>query len=298
MIHKKDITVVIPCEPNKEVYSRDLLKKQGIKYIIERGKNPSKNRNKGAKKSRTKLVGFINAHSIISEDWIDEIIKFFYKHPGISAVGGPQLNSKNEGFFGRSSGYALSSIFGAAGTRNRYKKMPLNLDADETSITSTNLICKKEVFKSVRFDENLYPGEDPKFVSDLKKERFKVAYSPNLIVYNKRRNNFKSLMKQIFNYGRVRPKKEKTLDTLKRSYFILPSLFVFYLLILPTLLFVNYLFIYPIIIYIILNIIFSIYESLRNNDVSSALIIPAIFFAIHISYGVGFLYGLIERINL
>ena len=46
--------------------------------------------------------------------------------------------------------------------------MVLNLNADEKSITSANLICKKEVFKKIEFNSKLYPGEDPRFIEDAK----------------------------------------------------------------------------------------------------------------------------------
>lgn len=290
----KKISLVIPAGKNNDVEVLNDSNRYKFNIIIERGKNPSENRNRGIKKSKTEFIAFINAHTILSKNWYEEVVTFFKKYSKIDIVGGPQLNYKYEGFFAKTSGYALASIFGSAAVSVRYKKTDLNLNADETQLTSANLICKKRVFKKTKFDETIYPGEDPKFISDAKEAGFNIAYSPDIIVYNKRRTGPFLLAEQIFNYGEVRPQKESFMETLKKPFFLIPSLFFIYLLILPLLLIFNLLFILPLGIYTFLNILFSFYESLKNGNIFSITILPIIFFIIHISYGAGFLKGLIN----
>ena len=292
---KEKITVIIPLAENAKIEGLESIKKQKIKLISIIGNNPSKNRNLGIKYSKTPLIGFINAHTILREDWSKNVQDFFKKYPQIDILGGPQLTSKDENLFGKASGYALSSIFGAANLYSRYNACKINFDADEQIMTSANLICKKKVFKKVRFDEELYPGEDPKFISDAKRQGFKIAYSPDIVVYNKRRKNLSELFVQIFNYGKVRPKKEKLNETLKHPIFLIPSIFLIYLILL--LIVGNFLswFFYPLYAYITLNIIFSLIESLKNSSFKSFFLLPFIFFIINISYGLGFIYGLIKN---
>jgi len=292
---KKKITLIIPAKQGAKLSVLDNLDRSNFEVVVETGNNTSRNRNNGIKKAKTELVAFTNAHTVLKSDWLIQVEKFFKKFPEIDIVGGPQLNYPKEKFFARTSGYALSSLFGASVMSKRYSQGKLSLNADETIITSANLVCKKAVFKKVKFDENIYPGEDPKFISDAKSADFKIAYTPDIVVYNLRRNSFFELFKQIFNYGRVRPKKENLLETIKRPYFICPSLFLVYLLILPTLSIISRYFLIPGLIYLILNIVFSIYESIRNKEFKSALILPFIFLTIHLSYGLGFLAGIIEK---
>jgi hypothetical protein len=287
----EDITLIIPSIEGGKIYGLEQIKKQKIKSIISYGSNPSENRNKGVAKARTKYVGFINAHSLISRNWKKQVLSFFKKYPEIDIVGGPQLTINKEDLFAKASGCALSSKFGSAGVSSRYVPNKLNLNADETMITSANLICKREVFNKVKFDENIYPGEDPKFIADAKKNNFRVAYSPNIIAFNKRRTSLFLLIKQIFSYGFTRPMKEPILDTIKKPFFLVPSLFLIYLILLPLLVSFNKAFLFPLSLYFILNIIFSIFESIKVRNMIFILFLPWIFLSIHLSYGIGFIAG-------
>jgi len=121
MNYKKDISVVVPLGYNREVLAEEGLKKNKVSFFIEKGQNPSSNRNRGWKKAKTPLIGFINAHTILTNSWAKEVKKFFSKYPKVDIVGGPQLTQKNENFFARASGYALSSIFGTANLNNSCK---------------------------------------------------------------------------------------------------------------------------------------------------------------------------------
>lgn len=290
------ISIIIPLAPDLEINPvRDLNVKKGSPVYIIKGKNPSTNRNLGVEKAKTPLVAFINGHTVLSDDWEDKATKFFNIYKDIDIAGGPQLNYKKDPFFAKASGYAMSSIFGAADVSTRYKTKALDLNADERSITSANLICRKEVFKKVKFDASIYPGEDPKFIADAKKAGFKVAYSPEIIAYNKRRTSFSALAKQIFNYGKARPKKESLIETIKKPFFLIPSFFLIYVLVLPALLLISYLFALPLVFYIVLSLAFSILAGIKNKHVSAIPLLPLIFLVIHISYGLGFLSGLLLK---
>ncbi len=294
---KLKLTVIVPIAKNRKVEALPTLKNQDekINFIIERGTNPSANRNKGIKKAKTEIVAFINGHTILPKDWSKNILNFFEKYKKIDLIGGPQLTPKNASYFEKISGYALSSKFGSGGVSARYGGKKLIFNADETMLSSANMACRKKVVEKIRFDENLYPGEDPKFISDAKKKGFKVAYSPEIIAFNKRRTNLMDFAIQNFKYGSVRPKKESFLETLKHPFFIIPSLFLIYLILLIPLTIISKLFLIPAIIYISANILFSAYESIKNKNSLAILILPFIFLTIHLSYGIGFLYGILKK---
>jgi hypothetical protein len=178
---------------------------------------------------------------------------------------------------------------------NRYSGKELKLDAHETDVTSSNLICKREVFKKVRFDEDLYPGEDPKFIADAKENGFKVAYDPSIKGYNRRRQGLFELGKQIFKYGEVRPKKEGFFETIRRPYFFIPSIFVIYLVLMIVLLLVypSKILLIPLGCYLFLNGAFSLYCSFKNKNLKVAPLLFIIYPTIHISYGMGMILGYI-----
>ncbi|HRZ85762.1 MAG TPA: glycosyltransferase [Candidatus Paceibacterota bacterium] len=299
--NKGKISIIIPLAVGKKLdYSN---KNNNLKIIIKEGDNPSKNRNSGVKETKTELIAFTNGHTYIPDNWYENVTNFFRENPQVDIVGGPQLTPKNSSLFERASGYALGSIFGAGGVKSRYSGKKLFLNADETMLTSANLVCKKKVFEKIKFDESLYPGEDPKFINDAKKEGFIVAYSPNIVVHNKRRTTIDELSKQIFGYGKTRPEKENFFETLKKPFFIIPSLFLFYLIILLIYITykllnnqtVNLFFVLPLIIYVLLNLIFSLVNSIKNKDFLAIFLLPEIYFVIHVSYGLGFITSTLKK---
>ncbi|VVB83538.1 Glycosyltransferase AglI [uncultured archaeon] len=296
-------SLIIPVAPyrNAEILESinklDFPKKE-YEIIVENGTNASENRNRGFEKSRGKILVFLDDDGIINNDLLNNAEKFFKEHPEIDIVGGPQLTPLDEKGFAKISGYALSSKFGGWNTSNRYEKKKLNLNADETYLTTAIMFCRREVMDKIKFDTNLWPGEDPKFIRESKNAGFKVAYSPDLIIYHRRRPTIKALIKQIFNYGRVGPLGEKFSETLKKPFFLIPSLFAMYLLfILELTLFGinNIILSFPLILYGILGLLFSIYESMKNQDINGIFLLPFIFLTIHLSYGIGRIWGHLEK---
>jgi len=278
--------------------------------------SPSIYRNKGADIGKGKIIVFIDDDAMVHEDLLKNAEKLFDKHSEIDIVGGPQLTPLDEKGFARISGYALSSKFGGWNTSNRYESKKLNLNADDTYLTTAIMFCRKEVFKKVRFDENLFPGEDSKFVIEAKKEGFRIAYSPELIVYHRRRPTIKKFVKQISSYGKTTSARESIFNLIKRPFFIVPSLFLVYIIelsffgIMKPSIFKNIfgiltgsvnffsIILFPLVLYLFLSFIFSIYESFRNKDIRAILFLPLIFPLLHLSYGIGLMWGfLIKKKN-
>jgi len=314
-------SLVIPLAPYRKAEIVESIKKleypKGeIQVIIIKGINPSKNRNYGAERSSGEIIGFLDDDAIIEKDFLNKVDDFFNKYPEIDIVGGPQLTPYDETGFALISGYALSSKFGSAGSSARYKKMKLNLNADEKSLTSANLFVRREVMKKIRFDPNLWPGEDPKFIADAKKAGFKVAYCPDFVIYHRRRSSIKGLVKQIFNYGKARPFKESFLKTLRMPVFLIPMAFLFYLIVLGALFItkssivgniignnakgflphqISALIFSPLIAYLCLDLFFSVYEAIKNKSLKASFSLPIIYPLIHLSYGSGMIWGYINK---
>lgn len=297
-------SLIIPVAPERNAEIINSINKldydkNRIEIIVERGRNPSENRNNGVKKAKNEVLVFLDDDAVIDSDYLNNIEKFLEKNKDIDIVGGPQLTPKDEKGFAKISGYALSSKFGSWKISDRYCKNGELLNADETCITSANLVCKKKVFNKIEFDLNLFPGEDPKFISDAKKNGFKIAYSPEIIVYHRRRASVNGMIKQIFNYGKVRPLKEKFSETLKMPFFFIPSLFLIYLILLIVLMVMKYsrFFVFlPFILYVILALIFSVHDSFKNKDYKAVIFLPFIYLIIHVSYGAGMIYGYFKKL--
>ncbi len=312
------IVIAIAPERNAEVLKsieKINYPKERFEIITEIGKSPSGNRNKGVKKAKGELIFFVDDDAVVEPEILKRAEEFFSKHKEIDIAGGPQITPKDERGFARISGYALSSVFGAWRMSNRYNGENLVLDADETMLTSANLFCKKGVFKKVQFDTRLFPGEDPDFIKKAKEKRFGIAYSPDLIVYHRRRDSLKKLSKQIYSYGKTRPKKEPLKETLKMPFFLVPSVFVIYLFILMITAILKSIFTWsiigasgasvnniyfliwaPLVLYLILNLGFSLGDAIINRHFAAFFILPFTYLAIHLSYGLGFLISSVGEI--
>lgn len=270
--------------------------------------SPSIYRNKGADIGKGEIICFIDDDAIAHKDLLKNAESFFNEHPEIDIVGGPQLTPLDEKGFAKISGYALSSKFGGWNTSNRYSTKTTNLNADDTYLTTAIMFCRKNVFEKVRFDEKLFPGEDSKFVLEAKKQGLKIAYSPDLIVYHKRRPTIKKFITQIFNYGKVTSTRISSRELIKQPFFFIPSIFFFYVLAIiinSSFLFqknnfseeINIfalMFLVPLCLYFILNLFFSISASIKNKDFLG-MCLPFIFPILHLSYGAGMIYGYLKK---
>lgn len=319
-MNKIIFSIVIALAPERQAEVLNSIKylnypKNKYEVIVEKGINPSDNRNNGSKKANGDFIAFIDDDALVDKNLLKNAEAFFEKYKDIAIVGGTQLTPKDDRGFSVISGYALSCKFGAWKMSNRYSGDKEILDADETMLTSANMFVKRKVMKKIKFNPMLFPGEDPDFIARAKKLGFNVAYSPNLVVYHRRRSTFSSLIKQIYKYGKTRPKKEKLKETLKMPFFIIPSLFLIYLVFLIIFFSstkiitgsvignssinqnISLLFFLPLILYLILNLSFSLFHSLINKNIKVFFILPLVYLSIHLSYGAGFLISSLKKLG-
>ncbi len=295
------ISIVIALAPWRNAEILQSIKKQDYpqnKYevIIEKGLNVPRNRNRGVIKATGDIIVFLDDDALIEKDFLQKVENFFIQYPNVGVLGGPQLTPKEDKIFARSNGYALAREWGDPNVNKRYRKTALTLKEDSTYITGAQKKKKKEVCEKIRFDPKVYPRDDVSFVESAISHGFSIASSPNIFIYHRRRNNLRALVEQIADYARLRAKDKLTLSNI---LFAVPMLFIIYLVLLPFLCFISIWFLFPLALYFISTLLFSIYLSFINKDFLSLFILPFVFLAIHLSYGLGFIIGLVDRsINL
>lgn len=278
-------SVIIPCKTKADLCPELIptLKSQTFKdfetiIVTDRlcAGLPAAKRDWGANRSHGQILAFIDSDAYPAKHWLKNALVHF-KSPVAAAVCGPGLTPPTDSQTQQLSGLVWSTWLGAGGAgtfRNRQAKPRLVDD-----YPSFNLLVRKKDFNQVNgFNTCYWPGEDTKLCHDLvyilKKQ---ILYHPQIMVYHHRRPVFISHLKQISAYGLHRGFFVKILPrtSLKPGYFI-PLLFLFGLIILPSLTLPPYLF--------LLIITGLIHRSL--------LLIPAIFLT-HLTYAVMFLKGLL-----
>ncbi len=297
-------SLIIPVAPYRSCEILGSIKqlkfpKREFEVITEYGYNPSDNRNRAIKKAKGKWLVFLDDDGMLDNNYLQHAAVFLKKHPEVDIVGGPQLTPDSDKFFAKTSGYVMSSWFGAFTMSSRYTRRPENLDADEYSLTSANCIVRRGVFKKIKpFDPRLFPGEDPELYARAKRAGFTLAYTPSLIMYHRRRASFFAFCKQFFKYGCVRMKKEQINRTpllQVNPVFFIPSLFLVYLVSLPLWLWLSCWFVVPLMAYAGAALFFSVVQAVKYRAFAALLVLPFLYLSIHVVYGAGLLWCLLRR---
>lgn len=264
--------------------------------IIETGQvKPSVKRNIAIKQAKGELLAFLDSDAFPVEKWLSIALRYF-KNNEVGGVGGPQLTPSDSSISQKVSGYIFSSMIATGAFALRYKvryKFRKGLPVKE--MPSCNLIVKKEYAMKINgFDETLLTGEDSKFCFSVRKLGKKILYIPEAIVYHYRRNLWRPHLKQVWIYGRDKAWVIKEDFSLDKLYYFIPFSFVSFLIAGLALSFF-----YPLVakLFFILLAVYSVIillTSLIINLALSPLIFAAIFLT-HLSYGIGFFYGLIKK---
>lgn len=273
-------------------YSSDLTLKIAEKYkckVITSKGPPGRQRNQGIKSAKGEIVVFIDSDAYPQKNWLSNAEEIFKKEQ-VDVLGGPTLTPKGDGLIADLFGLASSSRIATASMSARYnpkgKKIRI---ADEKDLISCNLFVKKEVFSRHFFNETMFPNEENELLYRIKNSGKHLIYSPGIIVYHHRRNSFKAIVKQIFNYGRGR------VDMIKRQrgsfnvLFFLPLFGLVFFAVLP---FINlYFFVFSLLIYF-LSLVFVSFIYLFKTKYLISLMLPFAFFSIHLFYALGTLFNL------
>jgi hypothetical protein len=153
---------------------------------------------------------------------------------------------------------------------------------------------KKEVFESIGyFNENLIRNQDDEFNFRLTQNRGKILFDPEIISHYYARGNFSKLFRQYFQYGFWKVYVNVLHHSVTSIRQLIPCLFVTYLIFAALLNFLapNYALIWniPLFLYLMVGIVAAARKDLKNS-----LSILWTFFILHLSYGSGYLKGIVQ----
>ena len=269
---------------------------------------PAQKRDLGVRKSRGKVVVFLDDDAYPGKDWLKNARPYF-KNKAVAAVCGPGVTPSNDPLLSKVSGWMWASFLGAGGAGTYRCRPGKKREVDD--FPSFNLMVKKTDFLKVGgFDTGFWPGEDTKLCHDLVyKLGKKIIYDPLILVYHHRRKIFKDHLKQIGRYGFHRGYFVKILPkTSRRIGYFYPLTFFLAVALAPLvyliLSFLNLFFLAEIVLflylacwltYLLLLFLTGIWVWLMSKDWRiSILVMPTILLS-HLFYGLMFLRGLFKR---
>ena len=156
---------------------------------------------------------------------------------------------------------------------------------------------RKEVFeKAGLFNENLGRTEDNEMHYRIRKAGYKICFNPDIISYQNIRNSWLGMLRQKYGNGHWIG---LTLGICPRCFSIhhfVPLLFILALIITGFLALTGYkcLLFLLCVLYVAIDLLMSLFAIRKQRKYIYYFLLPIIFLSLHIAYGVGTLFGIIE----
>ncbi|NFF78268.1 glycosyltransferase family 2 protein [Clostridium sporogenes] len=292
--YPKELYEVLVCDGISTDGTQDIVKRyeenyKNVKLVLNEGITAPKGMNLGIKNSTADVIIIFGAHAYADEDFIKKNIEFLSKDSNIGCVGGPieTLNNSNKG---KAIALAMSSPFGVGNALFRYAKKETFVD------TVAFGAYRRSVLDEIGyFDEELVRNQDDEINYRVVKNGYKILLSPEIKSSYYSRDSLKKLWRQYFQYGfwkvKVMQKHGKTASIrhLVPMSFVLTNILGFLLGMFFKPIFI--LWVIELLTYLLSDLIFSYRVSKDEKGVLKY--IPIIFPILHISYGLGFLQGLL-----
>ncbi|PNR95423.1 glycosyl transferase [Petrotoga olearia DSM 13574] len=270
-----------------------------IKIITNEKKYTPYGLNIGIKNSKGDFIFIAGSHTEFDKKYVEYCVEFLMEHPEVSAVGGVSLatpvNAKS--CIQKSMALSYSSPFGTA-SRHRYQvKEPQEVD------TVAYACYRREVFDKVGyFNEKLLRNQDIEFNYRMRKKGLKIYLLPITNHYYVP-NGLEDFIKKNFSNGFW------NYITLKISPYgislrhFIPLIFVVYLLCLFLVLVLSKYFVFniilafPFFLYLLLDTLFSLKYAIKEKNILLLFCSFFIFLLLHISYGLGTFWSIINSIR-
>ena len=232
----------------------------------------------------------IDAHASIPKDFVRKNVEIL--ESGEMVSGGPRPNIiEGSTAWKETLLLAEQSMFGSSMASYRRSK-------EKKYVNSLfHGAYRREVLEKIGgFDEQLGRTEDNEFHYRIRKAGYKICYSPEIVSYQYARNSLKGMLKQKYGNGYWVALTLKACPGCLAVYHFVPLAFVM-VIIITTVLAVKLIPVFSIImwsLYWMLAIIMAIVSVKGRRKCWQQLLLPFLFFALHVSYGVGSLVGIIK----
>jgi glycosyltransferase involved in cell wall biosynthesis len=265
-----------------------------LRLIDNADKIVSKGLNRAIRQASGEIIVRVDGHCEIGQDYIQRCVKHL-QSDGISGVGGP-LETVGATPIARVIAVAMSSRFGVGGCAFR-------VITNKTMLTDTipfPAYTRTILEIGGPFDEELVRNQDDEYNYRLRKLGAKLLLAADVQSRYYSRSSLRSLWRQYFEYGywKVRVLQKHPCQMRPRQF--VPPAFVAALLgtgILACFFGLGRVSAATVVgVYLLANLVASI-GALRRENWHELLLLPIVFATLHLSYGSGFLVGLIRFRN-
>ena len=283
-------------EDNTQDILQKYMQKYSQIYIIN---NPQQTvpyaMNYGIEAANGNTIIRLDAHSIYPKNYISELVKYLNKLDADNVGGVWDTIPANDSLEAKAIAYASSHPFGIGNAQYRIsnKQEPYEVD------TVPFGCYKKEIFEKIGlYDTDLTRNQDDELNARIIQNNGKIFLIPSLKIKYFARDQFSKMFKMFYQYGYFKPLVNmKLLKPATLRQFV-PVIFVLFLLVGALLsLFVSstsYIFRAGLIFYFTVNMIVSFLIAKNQKNLMLIPYLMYTFFLIHLSYGLGYLMGIID----
>ncbi len=249
--------------------------------------------NIGIKNAKGEIIMRMDAHNRYAPNYVFKCVKHL-QNAEANNVGGLWITLPAEDSdSAKAIAYALSSPFGVG---NVYFRIG---SKESRFVDTVPFGCyKKEVFEKIGlFEEELVRCQDDEFNYRLRERGGKILLRPEIVSFYYARPSLRKLWKQYFQYGfwKVRVLQKHPKMMMLRHF--VPPTFVLGLIVTLTLGIIKSEFIYLfgliVVCYICSSLFFS-FQIAKKRGWKYLLFLPLTFSVLHLSYGLGFVVGLVR----
>ena len=246
--------------------------------------------NLGIKTSHGEIIGIVSAHAELAPDYVSTAVETLLR-TGADMVGGP-MRAYSDGHVGQAIALATSTPFGVGGGRFHYT-------AREEEVDTVYMgLCWRDLYERIGgFDELMVRGQDEELSYRLLKQGGRIVCNPAIRSRYYSRATLSSLWRQYFQYGSWKVRVlQKHPRQMRLSQFVPPTFVVTLIGSTSLALFTSLGRLLLVLVagsYILANLVASIWTA-QQKGWRHLLLLPAVFATLHLSYGLGFLIGLVR----
>ncbi|HBA72007.1 MAG: glycosyl transferase family 2 [Geobacteraceae bacterium GWC2_55_20] len=288
------ISIVVPVKHGGHVAAFDSIRQSGYdkniyEVLLAEGSAPSQQRNLAARAATGDILYFIDDDSRLHRDSLS-ICRDVMDDQGVAVAGGPSITPPEDSWLQRLFGFALSSVLGSGGVRNRYRAFGTPRETTDKELILCNLAIRRSVFLALDgFDERLYPNEENELLDRVRSAGFRLMHVPDMKVLRSQRSTLKAFVRQMFAYGRGRAQQSLITGSFPVISYV-PLLFVLYLIVCLCFPFYKMLLL-PLLMYAALVSVFTLI-GVRQTGSVSAITLLLLYPLMHCVNGIGLMYGL------
>lgn len=250
--------------------------------------------NIGIKKSTGDIIMKIDAHTIYERNYVSSCVKYLISYEADNAGGLQIAIPRDETYMGKGIVFSISHPFGVGNAKHRL--MPTKPVWADTAYSGC---YRRETLERVGlYDERIARSEDVALHSKIREVGGKILLVPDIKTYYLARSNYFEFIKHNFDNGfwiTYPMKYNRVVFSLRH---LIPMIFVISLLAFSILSIYWSILLFPlyliILTYLIFNIGFSLSIAIREKKMGYLFLMPLIFTTLHITYGLGSLWGLIK----